>query len=59
MPTFEVIIKRSDVQFCDDAEEAKQKAIEDLMDAWNDGYDIGEMFEIDVVECGDEPSTSS
>jgi hypothetical protein len=55
MAAFEVTLKRSGVQFSDDEEEAIRLAIEDLIDAWNDGYDINEMFEIIATECGEEP----
>ena len=56
MPAYEVIIKRAVVVFTDDQEEAKQQACEELNDAWNDGSDYSEMFEIEVNECAEEPS---
>jgi hypothetical protein len=55
MEAYEVNIKKSSVKFTTDAEEARQQAIEEILDALNDGYDISEIFEIEVVECGEEP----
>jgi uncharacterized protein (UPF0212 family) len=57
MPAYEVVIKKSSVIFADDAEEAQQIALEEMTDAWNEGYDLLEIFEVEVTECGDEPGT--
>ena len=59
MPAYEVIIQRRAVVFTDDPEEAQTQAVQELDDAWNDGYDYNEMFEIEVKECADEPGVGS
>jgi hypothetical protein len=56
MPVFEVSSKRSSVQYCETQEDAIRMFIEELIDAWNDGCEITEIFEIEAVECGDEPT---